>query len=455
MKNYIKFFFDINRVSFLLIILPFVTFNSFALFNSHFFNLINLFFLFFSLVFIDLLSKIILENLKTYFLVPIFFLSTVFLFFYGFYLTTFFQEFFFNNLGVLPRGRLILPIILLILIYCLFTFRRMKYIKYVNVFLIIFSIVNFSSRLEEFSNSKLELSPFDNNFHQIHLADKSKKPVILIITDEYSSPNELFKLYNDSSIFNFSNYLLRNNWHVRDSSISYEKSTIHSISSLFNFNLSRDSIYTGMDIHELGSEKLLKSSLYDSLDSKGIKFINFGIFRVGNSNPINNLYKYPENFLEVFLFNTVINHVIYNTGGFKMDGFDSDFFPMESHNKFIFNLAFDSLRNISNTNYFSYVHLYMPHSPFFFEEEFDQSLINDNNGYFEYWKFTNKKLEILVSELVKSDKYKIILSGDHGFRGDSRINPQNSFTAFYGFSEEDLKSIKSVQDLGILIYACY
>jgi hypothetical protein len=454
MKNLAKLFFDIERVSFLLIVLPFFTFNLVAIFNSQFFNFINFSFLFFSLVFIDLLSKIILRNLNSYFF-SIIFSTTVFVFFYGFYLTIFIQEIFFNNLGLLPRGRLILPLIFVGLISVNLIFRKLKYAKYLNLFLIIFTITNFSINLKEFYNSKLGLTQLDSNFHQIHLTDNLKKPVLLIIMDEYSSPNEFFKFDNDSSVFNFSEYLQRNNWQVRNSSNSFEKSTIHSISSLFNFNLSKDSIYSGMDIYDLGSEKLIKSSLYDSLNSKGVDFINFGIFRVGNSNPSTLLYKYPENFLDVFLFNTVFNHVIFNTGGFKMDGFGKDFFPMEGHNKFIFNSASDSLNKFSNTNFFSYIHLYMPHSPFLFEEEFDEPLKNDTYGYFKYWKFTNEKLELLLNELIISNKYRIILSGDHGFRGDSRINPNNTFTAFYGFSEEDLTTINSVQDLGILIYACY
>lgn len=455
MKNLNKFFFDINKVSFLLIILPFITFNSFALFNSQFFNFFNLFILFFSISLIDFLSKIILERLKVFKFFSILFFTSIFIFFYGFYLTEFFQEIFSGNSGILDRGRFILLFLTFVLFGIQFKLRKINYIKYVNIFLIIFAIINFSASLKKFNDPKYDVNLISNNFYQINLVDKSKKPVILLITDEYSSPDELFRLYNDSSVYDFSKYLQNNNWQIKNSSNSDEISTIHSLSSLFNFNLSQRSNYSSFDNFDIGSEKLLNSSFYDSLNTKDINFINFGIFRVGNSIPVNNLYKYPENFLDLVLFNTVYNHIVNNTGGLKLEGFESDFFPMEAHNKFIFNIAADSLNNLPYTNSFSYVHLYMPHSPYLFKDEFDKPLSNDTNTYFEYWKFTNNKLEILLYELMKSNKYRIILSGDHGFRGDSRINPNNTFTAFYGFSEEDLTTIKSVQDLGILINACY
>jgi hypothetical protein len=454
MKNLHNFFFNINKISFLLIILPYFTFNFFFIFNSFFFSYINLFLITFALILIEIFLKIYLEYIKTYNFISLIF-SSIIIFIYGIYFIPFFQDLFFDYFSIRVRGRFVLVLILFILVIIQLMIRKINYIKYLNIFLIIFSSINLLSGLVKNNNSNLNLTKLSSNYHKIDLADKSKKSVILIITDEYSSPIELYKIYNDSSVFNFSKNLQKSNWLVRDSSFSFERSTIHSISSMFNFNLSKGTNYSSFDKFEIGSSKLLSSSLYDSLDSKGVSFTNFGIFKVGNSIPINNLYKYPESFLDVFLFNTVYNHIINNTGGLKLEGFDSRFYSREVHNKFIFNSMTDSLMNNGVSGSFTYVHLYMPHSPFIFEGEFDKSLIKDTNSYFEYWKFTNKKLEILLFYLLKSNKYKIVLTGDHGFRGDSRIDYKNTFTAFYGFSEEDLNSIESVQDLGILINACY
>ena len=53
--------------------------------------------------------------------------------------------------------------------------------------------------------------------------------------------------------------------------------------------------------------------------------------------------------------------------------------------------------------------------------------------------------------LTKENKYRVIISGDHGFRGYKTLNPNYTFTAIYGFDESSIKKIKSVQDLGSLI----
>ena len=448
-------FWDLSKASVLLLFLPYLAFNSSAVFNSHFFDFPNFLYLIFSILIFEVIFKLFIIKIESKKYIYTLIFTSIFIFIYGFYLSVYFQNLFLINFEKSIRGRVVLYILFLLFYIIFLIIIKFKYIKNINIFLVFFIIINCLNTINLKVSSNFDLENWPNNFHRIELIDGSVKPVILIITDEYSSPNEFFGLYNDSSVYSFSKYLEKNNWLLRESSISYEKSTIHSVSSLFNFNLSESLNYSKADIIDIGTEKLLNSSFYDSLKSKKINFINFGIFRVGEDDPINNLYKYPENFLEVILFNTIFNHVFYNTGGLKVLGFDYNYYPMGDQNKFIFNNMTDSLNNLKKANFFSYVHLYMPHSPFFLENEFEKPLVNDINGYFEYWNFTNRKLEILLSELTRSNKYRIILSGDHGFRGDARINPNNTFTAFYGFSEKDLTTIKSVQDLGILINACY
>ena len=75
--------------------------------------------------------------------------------------------------------------------------------------------------------------------------------------------------------------------------------------------------------------------------------------------------------------------------------------------------------------------------------------VMQQNDYLQYWNFTNKKLTEMLSKLDKN-KYRIILTGDHGLRG-MPTNPHSTFTAFYGFDSTALKSIHSVQDIGNLI----
>jgi hypothetical protein len=93
----------------------------------------------------------------------------------------------------------------------------------------------------------------------------------------------------------------------------------------------------------------------------------------------------------------------------------------------------------------------MPHGPLQYEPSFPILTINNIINYKSYWDFTNQKLNSLLTSLIKENKYRIILTGDHGYRYDKRINPHYTFTAFYGFNQESIDKINSVQDLGSLI----
>ena len=96
----------------------------------------------------------------------------------------------------------------------------------------------------------------------------------------------------------------------------------------------------------------------------------------------------------------------------------------------------------------------MPHSPYTYGIELKTRELNTAN-YLSYWHFTNQKLDSLLTMLTKENKYRIILTGDHGYRGDKKINPNNTFGAFYGFDKKSAEAISSVQDLGSLINSYY
>jgi hypothetical protein len=94
----------------------------------------------------------------------------------------------------------------------------------------------------------------------------------------------------------------------------------------------------------------------------------------------------------------------------------------------------------------------MPHAPYVYENEY-RDLNKGFNSYIKYWSFTNKKLMPFLTELGKKGEFKIILTGDHGFRREKKLNPNNTFTAFYGFQTSEIENFKTVQDLGFLINA--
>lgn len=455
MKNLSKLFFDPSKFSLFLLVLPYIIFNLNIFFSSYFFSFFNLFFILFLIISIGLVINLFLLNNRFEKILSLVLFILVFIFFYGFYLTSFLQQYIEKFTNLFFRGRIIISSFVLVLSVLIVNFKNSINYQYVNVFLLIFSCVNLIFNFQSFEFFSLSKNIIPNNYQKIEITKSPVKPVILLISDEYHSPDDIFKVTGDSTVYSFSNNLVREDWIVNNGSFSQEISTIHSLSSLFNFNISGNKNFSELSIFDLGTGKLLNSTVYDSLISKNVQFINFGIFNLGESKPKNNLYFFPTNFFELFLFNSVYFKFKHNTGGFKANGFGNSYFHTYDHNNFIISSAADSLKNISNQNIFTYVHLYMPHSPFFFKGEFHNPNGNDFDSYLKYWNFTNKKLKILLSELTKDNRYRIILTGDHGYRGDVRLNSKKTFTAFYGFSEEEVDSINSVQDLGSLINACY
>jgi hypothetical protein len=326
--------------------------------------------------------------------------------------------------------------------------------KYLNVFLLIFSAATLISSIK--SSAPISTIAFKSNYIHIPQNKSATKPVILIISDEYNSPDGLFKVNKDSNVYQFSKELINNGWIVKNSFYTYEISTIHSLSSLFNFNLSTSQNYGQQEMVDIGVSKLLHASIADSFKRKGVSVVNFGIFDIGEYKALGaNLYMYPKTFFEELMINTVFYAIKNNTGNFNKNGLTKKFYPIELHNKYILNYMPDSLNKNKNKRMFIYAHLFMPHGPMQFNPEFTLRKEFNLNNYTDYWNFTNTKLSRLLKSLIRENKYKIILSGDHGYRDDKRVNPNYTFTAFYGFEETAIESVKSVQDLGSLINGTY
>ncbi|MEI6586877.1 MAG: hypothetical protein WCL56_12370 [Sediminibacterium sp.] len=269
------------------------------------------------------------------------------------------------------------------------------------------------------------------------------KPILLIITDGYVSQDGFYNYYKDSSIYNFSNSLKKNGWIVHNNSKSEEITTVHSLSSLFNFNFIIEN-KKGIS-STFWEQKMIYSTLYDSLKKKDVYFYNYGMFDIGASKRLTPIYYYyPTTVIGQFFDKSMVNvKYIYNDSGLVE--------KQNNHNRYIL----DSLPNILikiKGKSFIYAHLFMPHDPYQYFNEFKSNSKTNPSQYFDYWKFTNTKLEALLTTITKDNKYRIIITGDHGYGNiGGSFKAEDTFTAFYGFENKDLQKIKSVQDLGSLI----
>ena len=444
---------DINKASFLLIALPYIGFNWKELIQSPFYSLPSLLVLIITLLLIDLIAKLAIQFwYRKEKQLSILITTTSFLFFYGAYLVEMVFAFLSKRLDIVIRGRVIFILLFFAIagIQWLLIKKRVSY-KIANVFLIIFGFTTFASKHNPNAENLKSIQTSLVHYKSIRSTTQNNKPIVFIIADEYNSPDSLFKITKDSSLYDFSKNLIKDHWVVRNSSYSYETSTIHSLGSIFNFNLSLDRDYYKQSLEQIAAYKLTRASLYDSLEAKKVSIVNIGIFDLGKSKPYTQLYIYPKSFTDQFLLYTAYTLAKNKTQSFNAKDFDNSYYPVEAHNKFIINQLADSLNNNHGNKLFVYAHLFMPHAPLQYEPEYKKKEITGLVDYIDYWKFTNKKLEVLLTKLVQENKYRILLTGDHGYRGDGRVNKHQTFTAYYGFDTAAIQQVQSVQDLGSLI----
>lgn len=437
-------FLNINRPSIALIILAWMAFNFNNIFLSYTITINELLLFFFPIFFLEIIFTFI-SNKK----ISLFIFLNTFLFLFGYLITLNIQNLFNNLFDIFLRGRMIfIPLFLILNISIILVKEKPNY-NYVNIFIFIFITANISKNLlvklytpkigYVFENKKITLP-----------ANNKNKSILLLILDEYHSPDDLFRVTKDSSIYNFSSTLEKNGWKINTSFYSKEIFTVPSLSSMFNYNLSYDTSFRSLG-ENINNELFSKSLLFSDLLHKNIKVKNWGVLNFGSTKPpFSNKTPKKLNSISIrFIQSTALNLIWSNTNKFNPNGFQHSYFPSTKHNIHLIKNLNDSL-NGNMPNYFIYSHLSMPHTPFYYPRYFNFSKTNLKN-YISFLKFTNSLIENKLLEFSSSNNIKIIVSGDHGFRHDSRLNKNKTFLALYGFDNLNINEIKNVQDLGSLI----
>ena len=319
--------------------------------------------------------------------------------------------------------------------------KHKEVIRFIKTFFIFFALTMVVYKI----NQNKTYFNLKNNFISIsgNNSANSDKPILLIITDGYVSPDGFYNYYKDSSIYNFSNSLKKNGWIVHNNSKSEEITTVHSLSSLFNFNFTTEN-KKGIS-STFWTQKLIYSTLYDSLEKKNVQLYNYGMFDIGATKRFTPIYYYyPTTAIGQFFDKSMVNlKYIYNDSGLVE--------KQNKHNRYILDSLPNILMNLKG-NSFIYAHLFMPHDPYAYFNEFKSNSKTNPKQYFDYWKFSNTKLEAFLTTMTKENKYRIIITGDHGYGNiGGSFKAEDTFTAFYGFDSTALKNIHSVQDLGSLI----
>jgi hypothetical protein len=287
----------------------------------------------------------------------------------------------------------------------------------------------------------------DNNSNSTKYSG-AKKKIILIVLDEYASANDLSKYQsNKLLVSSFNNYLVAKGFSIIERNFTKEVNTENSINQIFNYNSGLS--FKDKSIEEVTIE-LREASVIKTLENKGFKFKNYSFFNIGNHREFYTLSLFPQNDYEILLKNSMFFLFKSNLTLKNLTNF-GDFQIIADYNKMVFNESLDYINKLkTDDNHFVYVHFFMPHHPFYSENEFADRPVTLEN-YVAFWNFSNKKIQNYLDSINDLSSYKIIITGDHGYRGDNRLDSHITTSAFNNFDSTEVSQISNVQDIGKLL----
>jgi len=398
-------------------------------------------------------------------------LISLFVFFYTNMISDFLQfikeEFFLNNLGVRLRHVLLIFIILILVAFYKINHKKIYSIFSISVVIFLFvSFFQFVLKNYEIPRNYELIS--DNIFEQVESNYDPKKTIFLIF-DAYSSPEEVSKLDAKIDTEKLVNYLKSNNWIVKREFYSLEGSTYNSVHSILNYNLSdrtKPNRYFNDFKKTFYHRTRGKTKLIEDLKLKKVNYKNYTQLKIDGIDEADSLNVHQSvnygpfeyKFSELKSFMPFKNYIEDSELFFKFFGksiFSQIFtnvLPFEArfpeNNKKLFSLL--NKNEIEKYDFLIY-HFLMPHAPFSYFDEFTVDVAEKPTlQYAKFWDFTNDKIINFLKSIDYSE-YRVIISTDHGYRHSSKLNRLNTFGAFYGFDESDVKKVEYVQDIGSLI----
>ena len=345
-----------------------------------------------------------------------------------------------------------------------FLLKKRELIYFVNVFVLFFSLnillFNFISTFYNFNRDTF-LNKLDFKYNSLNLKiNKSDNPLILIVLDEFSSTSEIFNITNDSIDYKLDVFLKSKGFTVYNKSITKTKRTSLSLPSIFNFNLHNSFKNDSIEKIDKGFQKLsgfdeifTYNLLVDSLNLKSVNSNSYGLlpFKNGINDP-DFYYYWTDRFPSISIFKSIIKKTILGTylEGENRETKNIDDFRKQSLERMV------NLKPLKNNFY--YFHLFFPHDPYSFFEEYPNRDLNfitiseseylEEHIKYKRW-FVDKLIDVFDDLSFKNSR--IIITGDHGFRYNKLINPELTNIYFKGFPIEVSKKINNVQDLGYLI----
>lgn len=285
-----------------------------------------------------------------------------------------------------------------------------------------------------------------NNEYRSLLCDTCTKPdIYLLLFDEYASTFSLKKHFNYDNLA-LDNFLIRQGFHIQQSSKSNYNFTPFSIASILNMSYLKgiDPPAISMEDYARCNALISKNKVTDFVSAQGYEVVNYSIFDLAGHPTMfgQNLLPYKTRLLtSATLFQRMQKDLgwMLITGKFEMPWLTKDIlYTNRNINEQVKNSVIRSSGEISKTPKFYYCHFFLPHPPFYFtseglpksprviRREWDDL---DTNAYLQYVAYTNLQVSEIITSLKKNTKGNavIIFMGDHGFRKHIYTDDQSNY----------------------------
>jgi hypothetical protein len=371
----------------------------------------------------------------------------------------------------LSKYSVLLPIIVVVTVLLSWVVVKKKDFRksnlFQNILLLLFLIVDIGALVSFEHSSFLQKNLLvKNSLPRVNQSYAVNSPdVYFLVFDSYPGTSFLSEYMNyDNSLFN--QQLESKGFYVVKKPKSNYNRTAFSIASTLNLDYLatfKTNDYVSPKNYAEANLTIRESVVPQFFKRQGYDLYNLSVFDIGKSAPLK-----KETFLtmteqDVFLYNTLFqrikNDLLWNLiEGNHANRFARKLFVQTENNfrkeqyrkKEFNNIVVDSLLEIpfqkTGSPKFVYAHLYLPHPPFFYDENgnindinyiMSQASLEDKNLFLSYLKYTNKKIVQIIDTIksVGGNKSVVILQSDHGFRDFKgwQNHPEYFFTNYSAF----------------------
>ena len=347
------------------------------------------------------------------------------------------------HLHFLSRYSVILPLFLLSFIILLVSLKKTKSPLYklsffLNALLIIYLLVDTAGLFWKSSHpDKNKLAIYGEEKKNIYLpcVDCTDPDIYFLLFDEYAGTGSLQETFHfDNS--QLDSFLVQKGFRILEHSHSNYNFTPFSMASILNMNyISGIKNPDACTIEDYANcNNLIRNNqVIGYLSSRNYDIVNYSVFDLaGNPTLVESTLLPVKTRLitDQTLYSRLVRDIGWNLyiGKFEIKWLTKNQIYSSLHND---NLFLESVRQESRKKSghprFVYVHLAMPHFPYYYDEHLqlrnEKDLVADQDpghidSYLKYLPYTNQKLRELIDTIQKNTHHAavIILMGDHGYR---------------------------------------